>query len=676
MSPSMVDEQEEDEQTGMQVSAKQQIPQQQIPQQSTRAPPFTAFSPAFLLERCLSSASLPTELTEAEKTALILALRDEVLSLRRQVQESKGSNLGMHNLRYRMSIAPAVAEAAAARAAAAAIVAAQQTEVAVPASSSSLALVKSSPAKQSPAKSTPAKSSPTMHSTPQQQVLPPASSSVSPSPASWGLTSLFGTVKRALIGPGRSEPTPSMTTTTDSTQQYIQSPTPSKQYRSSVTPSRSHRSSSKLKTPKTPTVAESPVDETPLRTERRRGTLPGSIRVSRKTPAKTPGRTPGAPPKPLEPNADRRFEQIQQAAERKRIQEQAEKIEEEKRQVVEEQKKLDEADAARHEVGNKRKRVRVDDLKHIPASRPGQSGTFGLLDEFFDQNSDSDEDDYVEMDVDEIEIVTPRPNKKMRLDENVFLPPSPAKQSPAPTTPATPLPDYARIQEEAVERQRSRATVYKPRRPSNLRQMSTGSPNNNATLASSSPDLQLPETPEIISSSPFASMPNTPSAAPVITPLPPTSTTTYIEVPHTVLSDITERTEPESVARFAGLGRASVLDTQRAYTPMSTTSEHPEVQNFIITPTPASRASNPSGVSLAAPLSAPAELSRAPVELELDLNWPAAVNLWPGRMHLVEKLPITIGEQAESDRSFAAGAADRLWREQNGLASTTEIPGF
>lgn len=668
-------------------------------------------SPPFLMERFLSeSASLLYELTALDRTALVLALRAEVLRLRRQVEEKKapspdsspvwnstrggmnngmsnGVNMGMNNLRYRFTIAQPVAEAAAAARAAAA---AQQNEIAVHRPSSSSAPAKSSPAKTSPTKSSPARSSPTnmssaqpsspMHSTPKQQMLPPASSSASPSPASWGLTSLFGTVKRALVGPGRNDSSsPEKITSSESAQSQRQSSSTS-QRRSPTTPSRQQRTTPRHKTPKTPTPVEPTVDESPVRTERRRGTLPGSVRASRKTPAKTPGRTPGAPPKPVEPNADRRYEQMQQAAERKRIQEEAEKIEEEKRQTEEEQKRLDEADAARQEIGNKRKRVRVDDLKHIPAARPGQTGTFGLLDEFFDQNSDSDEDDYVEMDVDDIELFTPRPNKKMRLDENVFVPASPAKQNPAAATPATPVPNYARIQEEAVERQRLLATQHKPRRPSGLRQMSTGSPNNGTTLAPS-PGMQLPDTPQIVSSSPFYTQPNTPSAPPVTTPMPPSPA--WFEVPNTVLSNITEVTEPETPVTWLGNahahGRTPFMDSQAACTPMSTTSEHPELLNSITTPTPSAQVSHLGSTSLGVspPVSSPTPSELAILdEIELDLNWPSAVDFWPRSMDLIERLPITAEEQAESDRRFNAGVADRLYREQNGLASTIEITGF
>ncbi|GAB7349390.1 hypothetical protein MBLNU459_g8513t1 [Dothideomycetes sp. NU459] len=632
-----------------------------------------------LMERVLSSsASLVYQLTPNDRTALVLSLRREVLRLRRMVEEDKVKSPesspvmtsmtkgGRNNLRYRFSIAQPAAEAAAARAAAAAqhneVTASSPEATRLSSSSSSSSVLR----KSSSTQPVQAKSSPRMHQTPEKQATTPMSMSTSASPTSWGLSSLFGTVKRVFSGPGRGTPSPQKTTATESLQQYT-SPTPRAP-----------------KTPKTPTPAES-LDETPARTERRRGTLPGSARASRKTPGRTPARTPGPRPKPQEPNADRRFEQLQQAAERQRVQEREQKqqdaerkriqqqtvrIEEEKRKAEEEQKKLDDEDAARQEIGNKRKRVRVDDLKHIPACRPGQSG-YGMLDEFFSYDSDSDEDDYVEMDIDDIELLTPRPNKKMRLDENVFVPTSPTKQSSA-VSPATPLPNYARQQEEAVERQRLLATQHKPRRPSGLRQVSTGSPNNGTTLTSS-PDMQLADTPQIVSSSPFSPT-MTPSAPPVTTPYAPS--TTYLEAPYTVLSNITEVTEPETPVPSNARGRVSEFESVKSFTPMSTTSEHFQLPRPMTTPTPASQttpASRVSRTSLGVPSPVPTPPSPTVSEdFELNASWPLAVDLWPG----VERLPITAEEQAESDRQFNAGVLDRLWREQRGLASTTEIPGF
>jgi len=64
----------------------------------------------------------------------------------------------------------------------------------------------------------------------------------------------------------------------------------------------------------------------------------------------------------------------------------------------------------------KRKRVKIDDLKTIPSRRPGQStGTFCLLDEFFDENEDS-----IELDESQIDELSDRPNKRARMEPNIF----------------------------------------------------------------------------------------------------------------------------------------------------------------------------------------------------------------------------------------------------------------
>ncbi|KAF2227380.1 hypothetical protein BDZ85DRAFT_300074 [Elsinoe ampelina] len=75
-------------------------------------------------------------------------------------------------------------------------------------------------------------------------------------------------------------------------------------------------------------------------------------------------------------------------------------------------------------TGKKRKRVKIDDLKHIPSRRPGQStGTFALLDEFFVEDEDS-----VEVDESQLELLSERPSKRTRTENNVFDLTSPQKQ--------------------------------------------------------------------------------------------------------------------------------------------------------------------------------------------------------------------------------------------------------
>ncbi|KAF1349781.1 hypothetical protein BDV97DRAFT_352418 [Delphinella strobiligena] len=200
--------------------------------------------------------------------------------------------------------------------------------------------------------------------------------------------------------------------------------------------------------PQTPTPAPE-TSETPIRSERRRGLLPGSV-----NPQRTPRNKDTPRPKPVERNADKRAQNLEQAAERKRIQEQADALEEEKRKAEQKQHQLDAQDSSQHHAGDKRKRVRIDDLKTIPARRPGESsGTFSFRPEFFEYDSDPEEDDYVEMDIDEAEeLVISRPAKKIRYEDNVF------------NTPQTPV--------TSLQRQIGQATQYTPKQPSSLRRVS------------------------------------------------------------------------------------------------------------------------------------------------------------------------------------------------------------
>lgn len=185
---------------------------------------------------------------------------------------------------------------------------------------------------------------------------------------------------------------------------------------------------------------------------------------------------------PREPNADKRQAQAQAEAEkaavRKRLQEKAQQLKEEQRKAEDALRALEEDS---HEVGKKRKRVKVDQLKTIPSRRPGQSsGTFAMLDEFF---GDSD-DDSVEMDEDEIELITPRPTKMARTETNIFeavsgnSPPTPTPMPPQPMQ--QPIPQATTLHQpgEALLKARAAAEKYKPKDGSRLREVqrnSTGS---------------------------------------------------------------------------------------------------------------------------------------------------------------------------------------------------------
>jgi hypothetical protein len=218
------------------------------------------------------------------------------------------------------------------------------------------------------------------------------------------------------------------------------------------------------------------------RTTRRRGVMPGSI------PRRKQFNTPA---KPKETNADLRASQLalgaQKTIEREQAQAKADRLERERQAIVAELKLRDSV----YNVGDKRKmQVNVDDLAVIPRKAAGaSSGTYGLMDDFFNYDDDSD---VVEMDEDDVQLLPApeHPTKRVRLDDNVFQPkaPAPAPQptitSPVkqaaqqPTIPATPAPNYSQLTQQAIEKQRLRFSEHKPKQPSRLRnveRLSTGS---------------------------------------------------------------------------------------------------------------------------------------------------------------------------------------------------------
>lgn len=473
----------------------------------------------------LESPGYYEQLTGAQRLALVKDMRAEIIRLRSIEQQylaaSKSSARATsspqsgsspevprttmsrrRDLRYQMSIAKPAAQSLAARkaaeaeaAAAASAEAALQSVLDQTPSRSSFSRSSASSAEQQRRKSNTSQNNTSTTQTPQkssQANSPAETPSASPG---WGLSSLFGSVRSIFAhrpSPTKRQDEPVQQESEE--QAHVptqQSPTP--KHRSSAVPgtptplSREPKSALKKSVRKTP--AERPAEiaaETPAKTPtRRRGFLPGSLRTprTRDTPRQ----------KPKEVNADLRAQQLdqaaEQAAERKRIQDQANRIEQERRKAEEEQKKRDDEDAALQKAGSKRKRVRIDDLAVIPCKRPGQgTGSFGLIDEFFDYNSD-EEDDYVEMDEDQIHYRSAqRSPKKARLDDNVFQPKAPAVQSPAispvkqgmppASVPATPLPNYSQVTQQAIEKQRLQFSQHKPKQPSRLRnveRLSTGS---------------------------------------------------------------------------------------------------------------------------------------------------------------------------------------------------------
>ncbi|KAK8217472.1 hypothetical protein M8818_001228 [Zalaria obscura] len=211
------------------------------------------------------------------------------------------------------------------------------------------------------------------------------------------------------------------------------------------------------------------------------------------------------PPKPREPNADKRNadmkEGVQEALRRKELRERAVKLAEEERQSQEELRSLVEEEVAAQEVGSKRKRVRIDDLKSIPARTPGaSSGSFGMLDSFFDLDEDE-----VEWEEEELELSQERPTKMARTEVNVFAAAPVSASPPASATATAPSDPSPRTRHQAsqLERQRSVAEKYKPKAPSSLREvqrMSTGSSAAGSPSAkgSESGDISMPDVHDLL----------------------------------------------------------------------------------------------------------------------------------------------------------------------------------
>ncbi|KAK4991573.1 hypothetical protein LTR50_001768 [Elasticomyces elasticus] len=130
-----------------------------------------------------------------------------------------------------------------------------------------------------------------------------------------------------------------------------------------------------------------------------------------------------APPKPREPNADKRAEQaaanLAMAEQRKVLREKAAQLAKEQLEAEQALKALDDEEQRAQQTGHKRKRVRIDDLVAIPSRRTADSsGTFALLPEFFD----TDDDEFAEISEvadEEEEIVAPA-SKKTRFEESVY----------------------------------------------------------------------------------------------------------------------------------------------------------------------------------------------------------------------------------------------------------------
>jgi hypothetical protein len=492
-------------------------------------------SPALsLMERLLQSDDLFDELTHGQREALLLDMRNEIMRLRKVEQDYLAASKPQsppqpspaqqsspditrtvsrpRDLRFHLSIAKPAAEAlarktAAAEAAAAAAAAEQhQAELDAAAADKSK---KTTPQNKTPNAKTPESSS---------QLSAPVETPVA-SPL-WGITSLFGSVKN--IFTHRPILSPTKQHYEQSPQQNQQREEESEQARQQIqaTPARStqkrlefshQQQQSPTPKPRSPAPPATPIAEEALpletpRTTRRLGRLPGSQR---------PVRRRETPLKPKDTNADRRAEQLEkvahESAERKRLQEQADKIEQERLRLEEEQRQRDLTSIAQQKTGQKRC-VRVDDLKVIPARRPGEgTGSYGILEEFFDF-SDSDEEDMVEVDLKLVQFRSP-PAKRIRLDDNVFQPKtppaqpsfvSPVKQAPPPPPPPSTVtepsaPNYSQVTQQAIEKQRLQVMQHVPKQPSRLRnveRLSTGS-----TIAASSPKQPMVDSFEVVQDS-------------------------------------------------------------------------------------------------------------------------------------------------------------------------------
>ena len=503
---------------------------------SSPAPQLTTPLASELIERAMNNEEVIPELTERQSVAVLLNMRREILRLRKieeqflaskqpqsvakapqspAIQEQSSpeiprtiSRLG--DLRYQRTIATparkrllAQREAEKAEKAAAAAAAAEAEKIAEQEEQNDQTPSRSVPSSTSRSglSSGNSKRKASQHSTPEAQTQPSSQNSASAetptaSPA-WGLTSLFGSVKRVFTHRPNFSPIKqvheqpqeqSMPQSQQAAQQHTFTPSPVKNTRhllssSQQSPTPKPRAPAPPATP-APTVEEVEDDglygQTP-RTQRRRGYLPGSQpRRKRDTPAA----------KPKETNADFRASQLalgaQRTAEREQAQEKADRLERERLAIVEELKLRDSA----YNVGDKRKmQVNVDDLAVIPRKAAGaSSGTYGLLDDFFHYDDDSD---IVEMDEDEVQLLPApeHPTKRVRLDDNVFQPKTPAagtapapqatavspiKQGVAPRqqqahVPATPAPNYSELTQQAIDKQRSLMAKHIPKQPSRLR---------------------------------------------------------------------------------------------------------------------------------------------------------------------------------------------------------------
>ena len=132
-----------------------------------------------------------------------------------------------------------------------------------------------------------------------------------------------------------------------------------------------------------------------------RGNVPSKPHVAAK------GRTPVS--KPRERNADKRFAQHKAAWQ----------VKEDNRRMKNEAKARRIREAEEREQKRKTKiKIHIDELPEIPTHRPGESGAYGMLDEFFVYDSDSDNEvvelDGSQYDLGDISAGSDKPSKRAK----------------------------------------------------------------------------------------------------------------------------------------------------------------------------------------------------------------------------------------------------------------------
>ena len=137
---------------------------------------------------------------------------------------------------------------------------------------------------------------------------------------------------------------------------------------------------------------------------------PKKAAVSSKPHIALKGRTHGS--KPREKDADKRFAKHKAAWQ----------IREDNRRMKNEAKARRIREAEEREQKRKTKiKVHIDELPEIPTHRPGESGAYGMLDEFFIYDSDSDNEvvelDETQYDLEDVSAGSKKPSKRVKTSQ-------------------------------------------------------------------------------------------------------------------------------------------------------------------------------------------------------------------------------------------------------------------